>query len=560
MVSIQPAVIAAVVCLTLLGYMGTISWVHNSRSVGGKQHRDTAYILDLESRLALALEDVAKYKSEASSTRCTTTPPVQPPPPPPCPAPKPCNCPACPKSDDASEGHADKKASSKPQRRHLYQRYMAASPVDRWHWGRIPIVGHEHPYGFGSSAEGAVVLGPHAGVADGDLSSCQYLDVLFQHQEMGRCLMVVDQDKGWHHSELPCARPHCGDTQGEGFTPPFSLSYILNHSDPAGPKPARIEIPRERVLKWLPDVRDSNLLPFLNNRKAAEKAAQALLGKAEKDDSGPETLLVMTANKGHMGLLLNFFCSLQAEDISVPRHFIVAPTKELADQLTDAGLTAFYHPGLGQFTDKPSESYGDETFTKMMMLKQFSVYLALLCGYDVLFQDVDLTWRKDPVPALREQAKFFHVQFMDDGARNFLNSPFFVNSGFYYIRGGDMDTFKYWDHVTMSMFGDANQRVVEKILFLHVQRNGLRVHVLHPEKWTSGMHLQEKSKPQTVQQQLELSTVLHFCWTKNITVKMAKMRVHRAVFLRDEKCFFDIQDCDLSKGKQWRDSVCVPSQ
>ena len=59
----------------------------------------------------------------------------------------------------------------------------------------------------------------------------------------------------------------------------------------------------------------------------------------------------------------------------------------------------------------------------MMMLKQFSVYVALLCRYDVLFQDVDLTWTRDPVPALRADAEFFHGQFMDDGARNFLNAP-----------------------------------------------------------------------------------------------------------------------------------------
>ena len=55
---------------------------------------------------------------------------------------------------------------------------------------------------------------------------------------------------------------------------------------------------------------------------------------------------------------------------------------------------------------------------------------------------------------------------------------------------------------------------------------------------------------------LAKSTVLHFCWTKNITVKYDKMKTHRAVHLRDDGCFLDVSKCDLSKGKNWRDSVC----
>ena len=61
-----------------------------------------------------------------------------------------------------------------------------------------------------------------------------------------------------------------------------------------------------------------------------------------------------------------------------------------------------------------------------------------------------------------------------------------------------MDALKYWDHVTMSMFGDANQRVVEKILHLHVMRNGLRVKVLKPDKWTTGMMLPSRASKEQV--------------------------------------------------------------
>ena len=53
-------------------------------------------------------------------------------------------------------------------------------------------------------------------------------------------------------------------------------------------------------------------------------------------------------------------------------------------------MQVFYDAGLGSFPDKAAHTYGDDTFGKMMYLKQFSTLLALDVGYDVLFQDVDV--------------------------------------------------------------------------------------------------------------------------------------------------------------------------
>lgn len=46
-----------------------------------------------------------------------------------------------------------------------------------------------------------------------------------------------------------------------------------------------------------------------------------------------------------------------------------------------------------------------------------------VCSYDVLFQDVDVTWLKDPFPELQADAPYYHIQFMDDGSRRRLNAP-----------------------------------------------------------------------------------------------------------------------------------------
>lgn len=69
-------------------------------------------------------------------------------------------------------------------------------------------------------------------------------------------------------------------------------------------------------------------------------------------------------------------------------------------------------------------------FARLMWLKATSVYIACKAGYNVLFQDADLVWLRDPIPSL--SATVDDIAFMDDGARTTRFTPFFANSGFYY--------------------------------------------------------------------------------------------------------------------------------
>ena len=49
-----------------------------------------------------------------------------------------------------------------------------------------------------------------------------------------------------------------------------------------------------------------------------------------------------------------------------------------------------------------------------------------------MFQDVDLVWTQNPIPYLRSLDA--DISFMDDGARTPRYTPFFVNSGFYFVK------------------------------------------------------------------------------------------------------------------------------
>ena len=82
----------------------------------------------------------------------------------------------------------------------------------------------------------------------------------------------------------------------------------------------------------------------------------------------------------------------------------------------------------------------------MMWYKAFSIFLLLRMNINVLFQDVDLVWFKDPFPFFREEilkskekAKITGSDvegfFSDDGQRSLRYAPFYANSGFYYLLG-----------------------------------------------------------------------------------------------------------------------------
>lgn len=202
------------------------------------------------------------------------------------------------------------------------------------------------------------------------------MDVVFQHPDKGRCTLVVDQPPHWQNNED--GRKGTG-WNGEGFAMATALSFTMNTTAGAI---LREKIPREKWLEWIQKNRDTYLLPFLTNKDDIIEAAKKVIGVGTTDKDGRhEPLLVMCANHGHFALMLNFFCSLQAANIKLPKHFIVTTSDETANLLTGIGLTAFYHKGLGKFPTKASSGYGDETFVRMMMLKQFAVYVALLCRY-----------------------------------------------------------------------------------------------------------------------------------------------------------------------------------
>merc|ERR1712194_377865 len=113
------------------------------------------------------------------------------------------------------------------------------------------------------------------------------------------------------------------------------------------------------------------------------------------------TVIVMVCNTGQSDLLINFVCAAKARgfgDVVTEKVLVFATDEGVLKIAQGLGLRAFYDDKIFEkMPEKEAGRYGDRAFTQMMYAKVVTVQLINHLGYDVLFQDVDLVWYKNPV-------------------------------------------------------------------------------------------------------------------------------------------------------------------
>jgi hypothetical protein len=124
-----------------------------------------------------------------------------------------------------------------------------------------------------------------------------------------------------------------------------------------------------------------------------EKQLKPILTKAARNN----VVTTMTMNAGMTDMILNFVCSARRAGKNID-HLVLFPTDDEAVEVAKSlGLSYFTHPSFGNFPKEEAKSYGDDTFVKMMWIKVLCVFLPVDLGFDVLFQDADVVWFKDPI-------------------------------------------------------------------------------------------------------------------------------------------------------------------
>ena len=266
------------------------------------------------------------------------------------------------------------------------------------------------------------------------------------------------------------------------------------------------------------------------------------------------TVIVMVANEGVYDLLLNFVCSAEAVGINKKDIMVFVGTRNFADLVDNLGVNSLYSTALGSMPERAAGSYLDDTFSRMMWFKTTSVYLAIKCGFNVMFQDVDLVWLENPVPYLLSIDA--DVSFMDDGARSPRYTPYFVNSGFFMVKNNART--QYFEE-KMAKCGASEIGYThshQSVLIRHVSEchhfAGLSVYVLDRELFPSGQAYHE-NKPfiKRIQARSYKPFVFHMCWTTNRVDKLKYFKDIGLWYLPDEEEGAKSVCSNAKKAQSW---------
>jgi hypothetical protein len=236
-------------------------------------------------------------------------------------------------------------------------------------------------------------------------------------------------------------------------------------------------------------------------------------------------VLIMTLNRGHMDLLLNWVASCDHHAIEVRSWTVIFALDTVsAAQLEQLGFTVYCDPeSYGSPPQEAAECFGDRTFMRLMFPKTAVVQDILEAGYDVLFQDVDLVWIKDPARLLQHRSRRFpDAQFMYDGP-NIRYAPVHANSGFFILRNTGPGR-RFWslvfDNFDKILYYRSQQVVVNIVLNNQVFR-GLQLDILSEELFANG-HLFTWNDMSRLPPD---PWVIHASWTTNIEHKITKLKL-----------------------------------
>eukprot|EP00581_Thalassiosira_minuscula_P007713 CAMPEP_0183709788 /NCGR_PEP_ID=MMETSP0737-20130205/5760_1 /TAXON_ID=385413 /ORGANISM="Thalassiosira miniscula, Strain CCMP1093" /LENGTH=569 /DNA_ID=CAMNT_0025937981 /DNA_START=346 /DNA_END=2051 /DNA_ORIENTATION=- len=263
------------------------------------------------------------------------------------------------------------------------------------------------------------------------------------------------------------------------------------------------------------------LRTFLQNVDSVLEDLKPILERVAVNNA----VVILTCNHGQSELLMNFACSARRRGFDLGKVLVFPTdmeTKELAEGL---GLATYYdEKNMGPLPSGEAKRYGDRNFKAMMYAKVLCVLYPLMLGYDVLFQDVDIVWIKDPLEFFQRkdsEISQFDVIFQHDGSLSVRYAPYSANSGFYYNRANKRTQYLYMSmlyHSDLIINWDSHQQVLVQLLSEHSSLFGLGVKVLgrDTEMFPGGYHYHRNRvfMKKFIKRETD-SYIFHMSWTEN---------------------------------------------
>lgn len=242
----------------------------------------------------------------------------------------------------------------------------------------------------------------------------------------------------------------------------------------------------------------------------------------------PTDVVVLLYCKNFFPLFENWLASCEKHNISVKHKVIAFTLDEESTQKTSAlGVKSYFLDPEFYMKAGESAAFGDREFARTMFYKNAIVKDVLELGANVLFQDVDMLWLRDPFEYFSANCNDHDIYFMFDGANPF-HRPLYANSGFIYIRCNDAckALFETAMRNSATIFQcRSHQKPLNQILAYFSNHNVLAIKVLPQTAFMNGHLFNLDNGVRDVATNWKADGyVVHYSWTANREEKQQKIR------------------------------------
>lgn len=277
---------------------------------------------------------------------------------------------------------------------------------------------------------------PAISSVDEAVANCDYLNlILTDHtpKERRQCTALMGQYEAFHiqkYMRLPVEKPTVADesdidpissiTSGNAYSKKMDhtlpLRFVNRGAQSNGRKSTNPPSQEQTMAYW------NVLQKYLGNFERMLEELKLILERVA--DRETNTVIVLVCNFGQSELLLNFVCAAKTRGLDLSHILVFATDVETRDLIAGISsgdgddIAVFYDAtNYGDMPKKAAGRYADKTFMSMMMAKVFCVHTTAWLGYNVLFQDVDVIWYKNPLPYFHDTTavdKDFDIYFQDE--------------------------------------------------------------------------------------------------------------------------------------------------
>lgn len=229
--------------------------------------------------------------------------------------------------------------------------------------------------------------------------------------------------------------------------------------------------------------------------------------------------------------------------------------REIVPTVEATGASGYYHEDFASVSKKASQQYLDSVFVDMMWFKAFSVWTMLKIGMNVIFQDVDLVWFKEPYSWFQKYGDYAaaahhngvrpDAYFSDDGQRGSIRySPFYANSGFYYLLNNPRTL--YFAYSVMTSFDIMQSTGSHQNVFTLRLSEGLDLANLHPKLLslydfpTGVVYHHDKQYMKKIVAGESQAFHFHMCWTADKSQKLNFFRLAKMWYIDPDLVIDDV--------------------